>query len=245
MALALTKRLGVTTSGNPHGTGSFTTSSFTPSSNSLLVVLVGVQTNGVGVVDDTLFSITDSVGLTWTKRAAAGSGTFYGTHTIIWTAPVSTGASMTITVDGTSSNDSVQRFFVSALDLTGYDTGSPIGATGTYIDASGHSSAAVTLTLSGAPASTSYVLAMLTWDNGGAVTGVAAGSGWTEEYNHGPLNTYADGHVESRTGSTSDAVAWASHTSAFYNVGAAIEIKEASAGVAMPVLAHHYRSMKG
>src|SRR3989304_6926117 len=97
MALARTSRGSWNTLSS--GGAIFTTGSFTPPNNSLLVVLVSADSTIFPDLSDSL-TLTDSVGLTWTKRIVAGNGT--GTYAVgfaVWTAPVTTGGSMTLTAD--------------------------------------------------------------------------------------------------------------------------------------------------
>src|SRR5688572_6724368 len=65
--------------------------SFTPASNSLLVVCLSMDSNGA----PQLGTVTGG-GLTWTRQAIPG--TTSGGSSEIWTAPVATGSSMQITI---------------------------------------------------------------------------------------------------------------------------------------------------
>jgi len=75
---------------------SMTSASFTPADNSLLVVMMSVDTDSYNTSNIT---ISDTQSLTWTKQVENHytDGVYHAT-TVIWTAPVTTGASMTITV---------------------------------------------------------------------------------------------------------------------------------------------------
>lgn len=105
----------------PAGGGAVTTASFTPPAGSLLLALVAVDAGAGG-------PITDSRGLTWTKRVDASSSAnsaLTGDSAVIWTAPVSTSAAMTVTAGVAAPTGSVLRVLV----LTGAATNS-IGKTG-------------------------------------------------------------------------------------------------------------------
>lgn len=85
------------------GTNSFATGSFTPPDNSLLVVLAGCDKDGSDANNNgnqtANVSITDSAGLSYTKRATGIGSAQTGGEAHIWTAPVGTAVSMTITLD--------------------------------------------------------------------------------------------------------------------------------------------------
>jgi hypothetical protein len=149
----------------------------------------------------------------------------------IWTAPVATGASMTLTLDAAARVSFHYSLVVVAY--TGYDTGDPIGAIGTFLDEA-TPDGAQSLTLDAAPATTSEVLAMVGMDK--ESVGVTPGGGWSELYDvH--AGSSGGAQVQIRTGSTSTSVDWVDvHTGTggiFKALGAAIEIKAAE----FPVLA--------
>ena len=98
MTLARTNRIGSLSSFS-YGTGSYTTGSFTPSNASLLVVICSVMTNAGSTDPSGSLTISDSVGLTWTAQVNVGDASAWSIGMRIWTAPVTTGASMTATVD--------------------------------------------------------------------------------------------------------------------------------------------------
>lgn len=117
---------------------------------------------------------------------------------------------MTVTVD-CGAND-IYFYLTTAIDFTGYDTSTPIGATATG-GSSGSTGlgidGAVSITLSGAPASDSYVIGLLWQDYGTAGTNnVAPGSGWTELYDFRGSDNYEGVQLQERTGSTSTTVGW-------------------------------------
>ena len=83
-----------------HGSGAFVSSAFTPPNNSLIVVYGGAM-DPVGAVnfDDDLTMAGG--GLTFTKAVSeeGGAATAFAIAGAIWTAPVTTGASMTLSLD--------------------------------------------------------------------------------------------------------------------------------------------------
>jgi hypothetical protein len=226
------------TAGN-FGTGNFTTGSFTPPSNSLLVVGVGFIENN-GTTTDPASSITLSGGgLTWTAGPSISSSpTSFPTAAKIFTAPVSSGSSMTLTVG--SGGRAAGMYAVSVVAYTGYDTATPTGATATGQQNGGFSGppTPASITLSAGPASTSEVFAAVAMDK--PVLGVTPGSTptvWTEIHD-GMENTDWGGlESEIRTGSTSTSVSWddlRSGGGALFNFAAvAIEIRAGIAATAV------------
>ena len=203
---------------------------FTPSNNSVLCAIFA------GIVDTADPTGTPAIAggsLSWTKRVEIVSSGLFSTwlYIIIWTAPVGTGASMAVTF---SNLNAAGTFFTGSghfLDLTGYNTGSPTGAT-----ASGQNlgNDAVNLTLSGSPASGSYVIGASAFTTSDSSSRSATpGSGWTELYDTGAANNYTALQTQYRTGSTSTDVAWSDIAdggdSSFgtCSVAAALEIKAA------------------
>lgn len=208
---------------------SVTTTSLTPPSNSLLVVSVLVvnnQSSGTLTVS--------GGGLTWTRQKTFTSPNTPSGYTYkqeVWTAQVTTGAPMTITVDGTgTSGTDPARVTVQAVAFTGYNTASPIGGT-----ASGSSlgDAAATITLSSAPVASSIVFATRgTADNATVNSSATPGPGWTEVYDQATSAGYGDLQTMVRTNSTSTSVTWsnmADSTSAslWESSAFALEIKAA------------------
>jgi hypothetical protein len=215
------------TTGFAFGTGAFTTNAFTPPSNSLLVV-VGVVMESGGSTDPVADLTVSGGGLTWTSRAQVGTATAWSMAMRIWTAPVTTGASMTLALD-LAARDAAW-YAVSAVAYTGYDTGIPTGGTGTFVDTA-TPDGAQTITLSSAPAATSEVVAGVAMDK--ETVGVTPGAGWTEIADLQLIDT-GGLETEARTGSTSTSVDWTDvHTgtgSIFKALGVALEIKAAPGG---------------
>lgn len=238
MALVRTDRLGQSNvSGGSAGAPiSATSSSFTPSNNSLIVaaiIIINGPVGGVGGVADVRTGLVVSGGgLTWTKRLGPNGGTTanYTAAHEIWTAPVVTGASMTINIAHVDNNgiDPSQANF-NVVDFTGYDAGSPIGGTASDISTD---DGAKTITLSSSPASTSIVFASRNFQSNGNDANATQGAGWTEIYD---LTNFGYGALQSqiRGSSTSTSVAWADLAdqaeTAWLTSCFAIEIKEAAA----------------
>jgi len=236
MALTRTTKL-QTKSSAEFGYNAFTTSAFTPSNNSLLVVAISAlegagtseMASGVGGLNISI----DDVGadLTWTTRVTTlltEGGWGYGTK--IFTAPVTTGVSMTIVADVATAD--IHDYFVEVYQYTGYDTGSPVGGSIVGTDADGDGAASITL--SSTPAADSDVLAFaILVLNTSGTPNVTEGAGWTEladQYS----DAWAQAQSQARTGSTSTTVAWAdlqaSGGGASGAALSAIEIKAAAGG---------------
>lgn len=206
MALVRTDLLGQISgaSGN-FGTGVFTTTAFTPPSNSLLVVCVGAVENG-----GTTSLLTDltlaSAGLTFTSRVEQGASvTSFSTGVRVWTAPVTSGVSMTLDID--CGPRSIGMYGVSVCAYTGYDTTTPTGATGATFQDSGFAGppTPASLTLSAAPDTSSEVLGVAGMDK--STAGATPGAAFTEI--HDVSNSDWGGlESEVRASSTSTTVDW-------------------------------------
>ncbi|HSC07832.1 MAG TPA: hypothetical protein VLD59_13475, partial [Steroidobacteraceae bacterium] len=199
MALVRTNR-DQRTSAALFGTGGFASNAFTPSNNSLLVVIAFFIDQADSGSEGTSLTITDSVGLTWTSRAATTGSPAWSYGLRIWTAPVTTGVSMTVTID--CGAVSVDIYRVEVYDYTGYDTTTPVGATATGTDADGDGAASITL--SAAPATTSEVIASaLTVLNADVNIGITNGAGFTELFDADMSAGFGWSETEVRSGSTS------------------------------------------
>jgi hypothetical protein len=233
MALSRTNLLGQITSGN-FGTGNFTSSSFTPSSSSLLVVGVAYVENNGTTTDPTSALTISGGGLTWTQQATAvAAPTAFPSLVKIWTAPVTTGSSMTVTLS--TSGRTAGLYGVSVVCYTGYNTGTPVGGTGGNSQNGGFTGPPdpATVTLSAAPAAGDEAFGFVFADK--VTANISPGSAVTEIDD---LNNTNWGSLESeiRTGSTSTTVDWVDlrpgGSSLFNYAAAAIVIKVASAAAA-------------
>jgi hypothetical protein len=108
--------------GTPSGGGTALSGSFTPANNSLLVCCINCdESPGPNVVTPS------GGGWAWTERVARGQTDSAEGLASIWTAPVTTGASMTITLTRTSGDaGSARRVSGKVYIVTGQHA-SPIG----------------------------------------------------------------------------------------------------------------------
>lgn len=230
MALVRTNRNG-TQSGTAVGTGSYTTPSFTPTDGSLLFVIAS-SVSGTAISSANL-TIADSLGtLTWTSRL-----TWDATFSVddaavrVWTTPIVTGASMTVTIDAGA--DSTDTYTVVAVDYTGADTASPLGATASNTDFGASPSGAKSITLSAAPDTASEVIGFLVRDDLSGTVSSTPGATYTEQYDLDIVG-HGGAEVETRTASTSTTVDWVSINDAgtLSKAGAlAFEVKASTASV--------------
>lgn len=227
MALTRTDRLFEQSSAS-FGTGAYTSTAFTPSNNSLLVVRIGVQTNA-GSAEPSASITVSGGGWTYTSQINNGSATFWARGFAVFTAPVGTGASMQLSIDCDTVD--VYQYWVHVVDYTDYDTSTPVGGKVSKVPTV--TNGAESITLDATPASTSEVLAWLQADSSDG-TGVTVGTGWTEIQES---TNVGDGiqQVQIRTGSTSTTVGWddvytGPGTVIEIGMAAALEIKAAAAG---------------
>lgn len=218
-------------SATSYGSGAYTTASFTPSNSSLLVVAVSLGFDDAGPdTYDFNPTISDSAGLTWTQRVSIASETGgWDRGTRVWTAPVTTGASMTVSIDHGSV--SVYAYAVSVVEFTGHDTTTPTGATAS--DAALATNGADSITLSGSPASDSVVMAYLHQEMNSGAGGAQEGTDFTELQDFGTSGgIYLE--TQYRTGSTSPTVGWQdtmTGAGSIFSIDAvALEIKAAAGG---------------
>ena len=170
MAFTITNRLNSSSGG---AVSSFTTPSFTPSADSWVVMFAQSEEDG-GTSNAPTWSITDSVGLTWSKRAeATWPSTSYSGKGVCWTAPVgSSPAAMTVTVD--DARPGGNSFYQTRLvDVTASGTISFVQGKAASIGNSGSPSntASITLVLDATPDTAGLVIGcILTNDNSGSAT---------------------------------------------------------------------------
>lgn len=196
---------------------SVTTASFTPADGCLLVIGV-CATVRANNMDPANSSCTIS-GLSPTQRTAQSNDTgflgfSYSSVLEIWTAPVTTGASVTLTFANTVTSflaDGVVA--IKVLQVTGQNA-SPIGA---VIDSSNNANfasgdGAGSLTLPSSPASSSMVIGFRFFESdAGTDTNATPGATFTEISDNKALASYAGAaclQAEKRTGSTSTTVDW-------------------------------------
>jgi hypothetical protein len=206
-------------SNGPEGQVSFTTTSFTPANNSLLVVAFSV---GLGGIHLNPVTVEDSVGLTWTQQVSHVKSSDNYNLVRIYTAPVAAGVSMTFTINiaDTAPEESAE-FLVHIFNYTGHNMFSPVGAT---VTAEGIGGTPAQITLNRTPSKSSEVLAVSSADDANST--VTEGTGWTEQYDFTTNNLRFES--QTRGNSNSAIVRWEEiDNTCCGDVEAAIEIKAA------------------
>ena len=134
MAIAIDGSTPIRFTGTPANGANITSASFTAPANSVLVCCVNADTNGSAA--DITISVSDSGGLTWSNRVEMDPGTAGAEagHASIWRAVQTSSASRTVSVQRTAGNGSTNRISAKVYVVTGADTSTPDGNTG-----SGHS----------------------------------------------------------------------------------------------------------
>lgn len=172
----------------------------------MLVAIAEFDSENVPLTGNTSMS---GGGLTWTKRAFVSHnnvGFSWGACVVIFTAPVTTGASMTVTASCTGGGASL-HCNLHVFDATGYDTSTPVDT----ITASNTAFAngAMSMSLSSAPPSTGLVIAARAVVPAGTDLNPATpGASYTELYDTNSEAGYGGLQSEYRTGSTSTTVDW-------------------------------------
>ena len=230
-------------------TGPWTTGSFTPPANSLLVafgfVMVDESVSSPGVDAQADMQITDSAGLTWTKVVGHTQPNSWASGLVAWVAQVGgSPASMTVTM---SENGSWTAYSgcLQVLAVTAHDTADSVGHSEGF-HRSDTGDGAWNLTMASAPALASMVIAALATDHDDAGGNDATpGAGWTEIHDESaPSGNCLQ--TQYRTGSTSTGLAWADTATAspnYTNGAVVVEILEAPAGggLSIAVAMHYYK----
>jgi hypothetical protein len=221
------------TTGSNQGTANFVSSSFSTLNSSFMVIGVMATENSASAPSATDMTVTSSTGVTVTPLIRQTVTSSFATYVGIFTAPVITGASGTLTVSFNGRNMSVVGVAVAAY--TGYDTSTPTGVTGTNSQSSGFTTPnPASLTLSGAPAATSEVWAIVSADKNTANITPGTSTGWAEITDlFNPASGVNGGYeTEFKNTSTSPTVTWDDIRpggGALFNwVAAAVEIRAAS-----------------
>lgn len=213
---------------NATGTGPFTSSSFTPINSSLLVIKIYAQDDsGAAFAAADLALNSNTAGLTFTLRTEVVNTSAYGGGIRTYTAPVTTGVSMTINVGTATRPYAMLNAY--AYCYTGYDTASPIGLT--LQSTAGPSSGAWSPSLGGTTAATSEVLAGVIGIINSGTGSYTPGTGWTELFDE--LKTdYVIWQGQYEANSAISTVDWADLSAAggyYINpMAVAIEVKAAS-----------------
>lgn len=127
MAIAVDVSSPIRFAGSIPDGGSITSASFTPPANSVIVCCVSMDSlssASTGVV----LTVTGG-SLTWTNRVTGASASFNGRN-FIWTATQPSSVSMTVTVNLTNGDFANNRTSAKVYVVTGADTSSPAGNTG-------------------------------------------------------------------------------------------------------------------
>lgn len=226
--------------GPPAGTG-YTPASFTTVSSSLLVVALAPNENGSSSTNvPSTITVTNSAGLTLTLQKAQSAGITFDPGVMIWTAPVTSGGSMTVTFTSTVN---MGTYGVVIGYYTGHDTSTPVLGTGGTAKSAGIGSPETgTFTLSNAPLVGDEIFAVA---NNNQATNTTPGSGWTEIADVAN-SSWANIETQTIRGVTSTTVVWtdlfATSGGKFDFATAAIVIKAAAGattiapdGVSVPV----------
>ena len=184
--------------------------SFTPTNNSLQIAILSLYARLESGSADFTGVTCSGGGLTWTNRLSTLNQSTAGSGQIIFTAPVTTGASTTLTAANFPTvyqflSQWQWRFLV--LETTGHDVSTPTGATATGRNLGPGS---VTITLSSSPSTNSIVVASRNV-NHATFSGENAteGAGWTELSDQINDGQHVDVQSQYRGSSTSTSVTWA------------------------------------
>jgi hypothetical protein len=207
MALTRTQEIASTSAG-AFGTGAYTSASFTPENNCLLVCVAFAIQEADGGMEGTDLVISDSLGGTWTSRAATTVSPAWSYGIRIWTRTVDTAAAMTVSVDTDASNFDMEFY---RLEIFSYTTdlggGATVTAGGSAVGSDADGDGAASITLSATPASSSHVIGACITGLGGASGTITSGAGFTQ-INEAVMASWAVCETETRTGSTSTTVDW-------------------------------------
>lgn len=232
-ALTRTQEI-ASTSGSNFGTGAYTSAAFIPENNSLLVAVGCAISDADGGMEGTTLTITDNTGggpLGWTSRAATTTSPAWSYGCRIWSVSITTGVSMTVSLDAGATDVEFYRLeiFSYTTDVGGATVTAGANAIGSDADGDG----AASITLSGAPASSSHVIGVCLTGLGGASGTITSGSGFTQ-INEAVMTSWAVSETETRTGSTSTTVDWVDVLATGTGFGgatlAAFEIAETGGG---------------
>lgn len=229
--VALIKSICATIATSGGSQTSITTPSFTPNNNSLLVAAINCQED-----HDPYSTFNESVsggGLIWTKRVeneGSSSAGGFGCKQYIYTAPVSTGASMTVNFQPVT--DTVGGAAITIYEFQNYNTSTPTGAT--QANNGYNRSGAWTGNLSGTPNSSSYIVSIACSDEGT----ITPNTSWTSsDFSTDPYctssgNWYIRQDTTSTTGKTSTTISWTAVTTSYTWATSSLEIVAAEEAAA-------------
>lgn len=207
MALTSTQRI-ASTSGGAFGTGAYTSGAFTPSNSSRLVVWGWAIQEADGGMRGTDLVISDSLGGSWTPHVLTTASPAWSYGIGAWSRAITTGASMTVSIDTDASNFDMEFYRLEIHDYTTNVGGASVGIGATALGSDADGDGAASITLSGAPATSSIVIGACLTGLGSASGTITQGSGFTERL-EAVMASWAVCQSQSRTGSTSTTVDWA------------------------------------
>lgn len=222
MAVSITYKGEAYDQGSIPGGTPVTTASFTPTNNSLLVAAhIGQMVSDTEADISGRMSISGG-GLTWTRqvfRNSVSGGGAWDTCISIFTAPVATGASMTVTATINTSSPSARDQYRNMLQV--FEVLDSARTFGTTAEGNGSGGSNQSITLSANTTTSSLVVASIACDD--AAGAATPGSSWTE-IREGSVGGYGM-QTQYRLNASNTNVDWASVTASFGWIAGAIEIK--------------------
>ncbi len=204
MALSATNRINSASADN-HGTGAYTSGSFTPTANSRLVIIGYAIEESADSIEGGSITAADSTGLTLTAIGATTTSPGWGYGIRAWVSdPVgATPASRTIALDCGATNVHAYRLWVD--DITGVDAATPI--TGFIAGSDADGNGAASLTLSATPVAADMVYGAAAMGISSGAGGVTPGATFAELFEASSAG-WAVWEAERATGVTSTTVDW-------------------------------------
>lgn len=191
-------------SADTFGTGAYTSASFTPTANSIVVVTCHAIEESADTIEGTSLTMLDSITSTFTSQVATATSPGWGYGHRQWTSLAgSSPAARTVSCDCGATNVHAYRLFVD--DFTGFDTGTPV--TGSVVGSDADGNGAASVTLAATPATGDFIYGVASMGISSGTPSVTQGSGFTEQLD--ALSTgWANWHIETVTGVTSTTVDW-------------------------------------
>jgi len=161
-------------SGDGHGTGSFTTGSFTPTAGRRIVALVAAHDRSGSSQDvGAEFTITDSQGRTWAKRAEVGQTSgFWRNGIAAWISDEAAATSMTVTFD--CGGVDLGQYYFGIFEITDSD-----GTVAGYVEADGVPDDGAHSVVLGATPDADDLVVYARYMEGRDITGPTMPAGWT------------------------------------------------------------------
>lgn len=218
----------VMTSGTSTSTStSFDTGSFTPPNNSLLVAIIH---HGDSRTSGWTAPVVSGGSLSWTERESITAAAQWQVGSVIATAPVTTGASMTVTfTSGANAFANGTTYIVYAV--TGYNVADPVGLANSSKSTTNPNGAA-SLSLGGTPASSSFLLGGCGIDAATAEpTDLVLDSAWTDDGYLEASNNWASGRYGKSTGAQTSSLSFSTIVAEYCYTLIAVEIKSGTAAL--------------